>query len=450
MNCRECRESLVSYLEKVPGAPAAEIERHLAECDECRGEAAAVRALRDRMVRLGEAAGAARSIERPVMDRIAQHVRRKQEGKPMMTARQRLFAHPWRLSAASLLFTALLGAAVLLVVRGNRYAFAQTVEAHRNVRSVHVQVEGGTRLNLDPGGAFSYSPEPGAIEMWIEVGEDGKPVRERTDFAWTPDGPKTVFWQDGKASVWFRSKNAFLTTNDAGALSQIPKEFLDPNSLVTALDQRVAAGKAQVSQVKLLYESKRNPKVLVVNPPEPEGTVEVYIIDPETKLLQEMEKYTKHGSKLEFAARYRFTQYNEPIPASIFAPTLPADVMRVNRSDQEVGLAQGKMTDAEASEAVVRQFFECVTAKDYDKAGVLLGGVPADRLRKVIDQIPALKIISIGPAKPDEKSGQKGMFSVPYAVEWNIEGGHRETETGTACVRPVEKQPGHWMLDGGF
>jgi len=63
MNCKECRESLVPYLEKVHGAPATEVERHLAECDECRGEAATVRALRDRMVRLGEAEEGARSIE---------------------------------------------------------------------------------------------------------------------------------------------------------------------------------------------------------------------------------------------------------------------------------------------------------------------------------------------------------------------------------------------------
>ena len=300
MNCRQCRESLVPYLEKVPGAPVAEIKRHLAECDACRAEEAAITALRDRMIQLGEAEGAAPSIEQTVMDRIARHVQQKEEGKPVMTIHKRFFAHPWRLSAASIVFAALVGAALTLVGRGDRYAFAQTVEAHRNVRSVHVLIENGARLTLGKDGAFAYPSESGATEMWIEVGEDGKPARVRMDMAWTLDGTKTVFWQDGKASVWFPSKNVFLTINDSRVLGEIPKEFLDPNSMVTALDQRVAAGKAQITQVKSPYESISEwvPKVLVVNPTEPEGTVEVYLIDPKTKLLQEMEKYRKRGSEL--------------------------------------------------------------------------------------------------------------------------------------------------------
>ncbi len=448
MNCRRCRESLVPYLEKVPGAPVAEIERHLSGCVACRSEAAAVRALRNRMIQLGEAAGAAPSIEQTVMDRIARHVQQKEEGKPVMTIRKRLFAHPWRLSAASIVFAALVGAALILIGRGERYAFAQTVEAHRNVRSVHVLIETGARLTLGKDGAFSYPPESGATEMWIEVGEDGKPVRVRMDMAWTPDGPKTVFWQGGKASVWFHSKNGFLTINDTRVLSQIPKEFLDPNAMVKALDQRMAAGKAQITQIKLMYESERNPKVLVVNPHEPEGTVEVYVIDPTTKLLQEMEKYRKRGSELEFTARFRFTQYNEPIPESVFAPALPADVERVDQSTREVGLAQGKMTDAEVSEAIVRQFFECLIAKDYDKAGVLFGGMSGDTLKKRAGKLLP-RIISIGSAKPDVRPGRNGMFCVPYEVEYSSEGRKQQVD-GTAAVRPVEGQPGRWMLDGGI
>ena len=447
MNCKTCRESLVSYLEKVPGASAAEIERHLAECDACRGEAAAVRALCERMVRLGEAAVAATSIERPVMDRIARHTQQKQESEPMMTIRRRFFAHPWRLSAASLLFAALVGAALLLVGRGNRYVFAQTVEAHRNVRCVHVQLEAGAQLKRGVLGGFSYPSESDEREFWIEVGEDGKPVRVRLDMAWTLDGPKTIFWHDGKMSIWFPSKNVFLTVTDKNGLNQFPKEFLDPNSIVTALDQRVAAGKAQLTQIKSILESEWEPKVLVVNPPESDGIVEVYVIDPKTKLLQEMEKYKKHGSELEFLARYRFTQYNEPIPASVFAPALPADVRRIDQSTREVGLAQGKMTDSEVSEAVVRHFFECVIAKDYDKAGAIFGGEPADSLKEAFDRERFAKIISIGPARPDDRPGRNGMFCVSFEIERN-DGTRRKGIW--AAVRPVEGQPGRWMLDGGI
>ena len=382
MNCKACRGSLVPYLEKASGAPAAEIERHLAECDACRGEAAAVRALRDRMVRLGEAAGAAGSIEQPVMDRIAQHVQGKQEGEPMMTICRRLFAHPWRLSAASIVFAALVGAALILVGRGDRYAFGQTVEAQKNVRSVHVQVEKGALLTLDKDGTFGYPPESGPTEMWIEIGEDGKPSRVRMDMPWSPAGPKTIFWQDGKASAWLHSKNLFATINDTKVVSDIPKLFLDPNSFVTTLDQRVAAGKAQLTQVKTFYDATWSPKVMVANSTEADGAVTVYLIDPKTKFLQQVEMYKKHGNELVFTKRILFTQYNEPIPASVFEPAIPADAMRLDWTKREIGLAQGKMTEPEVSEAVTRQFFDCLIANDYDKASAIVSGVPVDKLKK--------------------------------------------------------------------
>jgi hypothetical protein len=448
MNCRQCRKSLVPYLEKVPGAPAAEIERHLAECDACRGEAAAVRALRDRMIQLGEAEGAARSIEPTVMDRIARHSQQKQEGEPMMTIRKRLFAHPWRLSAASIVFAALVGAALILVGRGNRYAFAQTVEAHRNVRSVHVHIDTAARLQLGKDGAFSYPAQSGTTEVWIEIGEDGRPVRLRADTAWSGDGPYTVFWQEDKASVWLVSKNVFWTFKDTkeNVVSRMPKEILDPNSIVKALEERLAAGKAQITKVKRTYESPFDAKVLVVNPPEPEGMVEVFVIDSKTKLLQEFEKYKKKGTELEFAERFRFTEYNEPIAASIFAPALPADVIRLDQSNRDLGVAQGKMTDSEVCEAAVRQFFECLIAKDYDKAAAIWPGWGSDALKERNALSSVGKIISIGPAKPDVRPSKESRILVPYEVEWRD--GRRWS--GTAEVKPWEGQPGRWVINGGI
>lgn len=98
--------------------------------------------------------------------------------------------------------------------------------------------------------------------------------------------------------------------------------------------------------------------------------------------MQEYEKYTKHGSELVFAARFRFTEYNEPIPDSIFAPALTADVTRLDQSNRDLGVAQGKMTDSEVCEAAVRQFFECLIAKDYGKAADIWPGWGPDALKE--------------------------------------------------------------------
>ena len=118
---------------------------------------------------------------------------------------------------------------------------------------------------------------------------------------------------------------------------------------------------------------------------------------------------------------------------------------RLDWTKQEIGLAQGEMTASEVSEAVVRQFFEFIIAKDYDKAGATFRRFSGRQLKQAFGQIVP-KIISIGRAKPDERPGRKDVLC-PYEVEWNPGEPHKN---GTADVRPVESQPGRWMLDGGI
>ena len=60
-------------------------------------------------------------------------------------------------------------------------------------------------------------------------------------------------------------------------------------------------------------------------------------------------------------------------------------------------------------------------------------------------QKPVAKIISIGPAMPDDRPARKGMFCVPFEVECGVGEPHK---TGRACVQRVEGQPGRWRIDG--
>ena len=356
------------------------------------------------MVRLGEAAGIRRPSSNRSWARIAQHIREtggQTDDALHASVSSRI---PGGSAPASIVFAALIGAALILVGRGNRYAFAQTVEAQRNVRSRSTsRLESGAGIKRARSGAFSYRQDSGTTEVWIEVGEDGKPVRLRADTAWSGDGPYIVLWHRDKASVWLMSKNVFWQLQGHGRGQQNSERDHGSELRGDGAGGARGGGKAQITQVKRTRESPFAPKVLVVNPPEPEGTVEVYVIDPKTKLLQEYEKYTKHGSELVFAARFRFTEYNEPIPDSIFAPALTADVTRLDQSNRDLGVAQGKMTDSEVCEAAVRQFFECLIAKDYGKAADIWPGWGPDALKERNALSSVAKIISIGPAKPDAR-----------------------------------------------
>jgi hypothetical protein len=222
--------------------------------------------------------------------------------------------------------------------------------------------------------------------------------------------------------------------------------------MVTELQQRAAEGRVKIVEAQPTEEYKQfgttewMPKVLVVNPPEPQGQVEVFLIDPKTKLLQQTEKYRKNGSELVLLERIRFDDYNLPMPADIFAPQLPRDVMKIDQTGKkEIGLAQGQMTDAEVAKAVVQQFWEAMMAQDYDKASVLMGGFPAARLKEGFSE-PIVEIISIGEAKPDpEKKWYNGLF-VPYAVKFK----DGTAKKWNAAVRPVYNQPHRWSIDGGI
>ena len=251
----------------------------------------------------------------------------------------------------------------------------------------------------------------------------------------------------------FRSKNFSVKLEDPQGAAQFPKEFLNPSEMVTRLQKAAAEGKVKIVEAQYTDEFKKwqgmsdwAPKVLVVNPPDPQGQVEVYLIDPRTKLLQQFEKYRKNGTELVFLARFRFDDYNLPIPADVFTPRLPADALKLDETaPKEIGLAQGQMTDAEVATAVVKQFWEAMIAQDFDKASILYGGFPAERLKKSLSEPPVVEIVSIGEPTADPY-GRKDVRSVPYSVKFK--GG--EVKQGNAYVRQVYGQPHRWDLDGGI
>ena len=434
MNCHEFHKGYIVLLDPDSAEPStrpagksaahAELAEHLKTCRSC-GQFYDEITRTVALLRPSTQVSASPRFKEKVMDALARQGQRKQEGRPMLRSLSRLFSQPLRLTAASLAFLTLVGGVLFLLLSGHgRYALAQTVEAQRAVRTVHVTIEHGGMLIFAKDGTPEYPSESGATEMWTELDDSGKLVHFRMDMPFTLDGPKIVLWHDGKADIWFPSKNAFVTVGEPEGANLFPKQFKDPSAMVTELQQRAAEGKVKIVEARPTAEYKRfgktewMPKVLVVNPPEPQGQVEVFLIDPKTKLLQQTEKYRKNGSELVLLERIRFDDYNLPMAADIFAPQLPRDVMKIDQTGKkEIGLAQGQMTDAEVAKAVVQRFWEAMKAQDYDKASVLMGGFPAARLKESFS-VPIVEIISIGEAKPDPAMKWYDGLFVPYVVKF--------------------------------
>jgi hypothetical protein len=169
-------------------------------------------------------------------------------------------------------------------------------------------------------------------------------------------------------------------------------------------------------------------------------------LDPETKLLQQLDRYELEAGEYKFVGRTTFLDYNVPINPKVFTLDLPADVIRVDQTTREVGLAKGRLGDEEVAVEVVRQFLEALIARDYDKAGQLYEGLPATKMKEAFGEIDYLRIVSMGTPTPHPQSDALAVL-----CEVEIQTGSVKSIKGyTAYVRPVYNQPDRWTISGGI
>ena len=110
----------------------------------------------------------------------------------------------------------------------------------------------------------------------------------------------------------------------------------------------------------------------------------------------------------------------------------------MDQTAHEVGLPKGDLSDNEIGEKVTREFFEALIAKDYDKAGMLLEGMPGKALRDLVEKkkLKFRKVVSIGKAKAG--LARQGGVRVPSCVEMEM--------SLPLEVRPLSPQSGNWIV----
>jgi hypothetical protein len=180
------------------------------------------------------------------------------------------------------------------------------------------------------------------------------------------------------------------------------------------------------------------------------GMRQVLSVDRATKLVSAVEFYQLRDGAYQYIGKQEYCDYNQPIEADMFTLNeVPADVMRVDQTTQEVGLAQANLTDEQVAVEVVRQFFEALIAQDYAKAGRLLEGIPAEKIKEMFGVRKFLRIISVGPVAPHPIPETKGVI-VPCIVEIEEGGQISEWKLDRLGVRQVYNQPGRWTIFGGI
>ncbi len=312
------------------------------------------------------------------------------------------------------------------------YAIEQTMEANRGLRFIHLKCEPQRENSME--------------ELWAQFDQNGELEHLRMNFPDTMDGPKDVVWQEGKAQVWFKAKNGSIVVREENVLARLKMSYLDydPKLIVEKLYQAQADGKETIE----IEESAGDGEPITITSTR-NGFQTVYKVDPETKLLEQLEKYELKNGQYEFTGLIKYLDYNEPVEADIFVLNMPADVMHVDQTTQEIGLVQGDLSDDEVAVEVVMQFFEALIAEDYAGAGRLMEGLPAEKIQEGFGHMKFIRIVSISPPIAHPNPATKGVV-VPCTVEVERNGQISEWNLQRLGVRQVYNQPGRWTIFGGI
>ncbi len=324
------------------------------------------------------------------------------------------------------------------------YALEQTIQAGRSIRYLEIR-------DFETG-------KDGPKELWLEFDDAGQIKRMRNEMpAWgSPgDGPKVSVWQKGKATIWFKAKNALLTVQEESITNQLMGlvRMVDPTLMLQHFSECEKAG---VAQIQIEEPANKTEPIVVTCTQSPQvreagfADRSVLFIDQATKLVTKIEKYgrTSNGG-YELSTWIEFRGYNEPIAPALFAlEDVPADVVRVDQTVQEVGVEQGDLSDQQVAVKAVREFYEALIAKDYAKAGRLVGGVPAAKIEEVFRGVAIVRIVSIGTAQPNPNPRVGGLL-VSCQLEVEKNGVKSVWELPGVGVRPGYKRPHQWLIDGG-
>ena len=96
---------------------------------------------------------------------------------------------------------------------------------------------------------------------------------------------------------------------------------------------------------------------------------------------------------------------------------LPKDIVTVDQINQKVGLEKGNLTDDEIATKVAKEFFEALIAEDYEKAGLIMEGMPAEKMKESYGSFKFRRIFEVGKPVPGPIPEMKAI-QVPVTVEW--------------------------------
>lgn len=313
------------------------------------------------------------------------------------------------------------------------YAFEQTVEAMQGKRSFHIQ---------------TYWQSHPKDEFWAEFDENGEVIRYRQEEK--EYGTIVTLWENNIRKRYFpKPIDICLITRIDNTEPEL--EDFDPQTTVQKVYQQVAKGQATMN----IQQSSSNEGLITITvTPTDNSSRKVLLVDPDTKFVtradsywpndeEEKEDEENEEEEEEIHFSIEVLEYNQPIDANTFSLNLPEGTITIDQVTQQVGMAQGDMSNEEFAPEIVRSALEAWAAGDYPQAGKLFGGSP-ELLTERYSHLRPVNIISIG--QPILVQNIKPIFRVPCKYEVSRDGQITTVEPRLDATA-VDGQPGRWYVN---
>ena len=444
MNCAECRDNLVAYIEGLLSEEESlQCRTHLESCADCREEYAAFAHLQQRLGARGCSAANA-SIVEPVMRRILQNQTKPERNEIMTTIFRR-----WGLGLGAAAGMAVIALIVILTWPGGKANAAEILargaKAVADLSSIHMQCKLRTLPNdnfsmIDPDRDFF------PIELWKQYGENSK---------WRIDKPGRIAFMNGRSTV------LYLKNENAGNKFEQPSQSAfdtywlhEVANVAQLLTSELGALQAKASNMRLTQETGNDgvaKSVVTIESKSslPDGdylknkffsdadTRRVYVFDTRSDRLETVKIYLMNQSDAKLIFEVNRIDYNQPIDSDVFNPKLPEDVTWIQEGVQV--LPDNAKYEGMTAEQAARAFFEACGRKDWDEVAKFWPG-PVKYLYK--NTLGGLQIISIG--ESFKSAAYPGLF-VPYEIKLN----NGETQKHNLALKKDPKS-NRWYFDGGL
>ncbi len=431
MNCSQVQAYLHDLI-CTGSDPAVEpgLAAHAAACPACKHDYdAAMRALV--LLQPSEPLTMSANLKERIMNKIAACEEKGREH----TQSKRMYWSRWKpVLAAGVAAALVIVMAPFLLIKSTpvAYALELAMKANEGLQSIHIRITPQSFNSVN--------------ELWAQFDDMGELEHLRMNFPDTDDGPKDIVWAEDKAQIWFKAKGGAATVVEKRLIDSLKISYgqFDPKFIVQEIYKKCQNGSLDIEVTEPTVPG--DPIVIRASSEKMPGRQEVLSVDAETHLLLQRDTYQLNDGQYELIETWEYLDYNEPIDPAVFVLDLPPDTMIVDQTTQEVGLAQGDLSDKEVAKEVAQQFFTAWSTRDYATMSKLFSGIPVAKAKEICDNITVLRVNSIGEPEFHEKTG---ALRVPCKIEAQRRGETAEVDM-KPLVRQVYQQPGKWEIIGGI